>query len=180
MQKTVELDLNWLAKNKLSPDDYVYLLARYKKWSFGGELKGRPRLDHLQKEGFIKRTSEGVVVREKFISLIETDFDSMFAALLARYPIKVGGYGQHRILHAVDPKAKANEKARKKYKSIVDGNPSLHEKILGLLDVQLTHTRNSLQYMQALEVWINNRSWEKWEGIETIETKSNERITRTL
>ena len=51
-----------------------------------------------------------------------------------------------------------------------------------LLDVQLTVEKNNLQYLQNLETWINNHTWEKYENITENDTKDNERprITRSL
>ena len=49
------------------------------------------------------------------------------------------------------------------------------------LDTQLTMERNNLAYMQNLETWINNHTWEKYENLDENDTKQQtNRITRSL
>ena len=48
------------------------------------------------------------------------------------------------------------------------------------IDVQLSHQKDSLQYMQMLEVWINSRTWEKWEGFDNMEEQDGTRNTKQL
>jgi hypothetical protein len=95
--------------------------------------------------------------------------------------MKVGVAGKSRILHAANPDAKANAKAKAKYRSILKKDPLLHNKIIRLLKVQLAHQRENLQYLNALDVWLNQSMWERWEGIdENTEEDNDERNTRVL
>ena len=57
----------------------------------------------------------------------------------------------------------------------------MHDHIIKCLKIQLEVEKDSLGYMQNLETWLNNHTWEKYEDI-TYEDKSNEtqRITRQL
>ena len=105
-------------------------------------------------------------------------FDQMFAELVGTYPMKVNINGNIRILHATDPKAQNNLKAKKKYKIILRGKPYLHKHIMKCLDSQLSVMKNSLGYLQSLEVWLNNHTWEKYADIK-LEDNEN-RITRHL
>ena len=102
----------------------------------------------------------------------------MFAELLATYPIKVGGRGDTRILHAADPRAKANDKAREKYRKFVKNDRQKHERVMQALSTMLVHQRDKLQYLQMLEVWINSNGWEKWENL--TEDKNDGRVDRVL
>ena len=179
MERTIQIDLDWLAEQSLTPDEYIYMLAKHKDWSFKGKLRGKPDLKKLESRGFIKNTGEEVVLRKEFIDLVEGDFDQMFAELCATYPMKVGSPGSYRVLHASNPKAKANQKARDRYKKFVGTDVNKHRKVIKALNVMLTHSRNKLQYLQMLEVWINAHGWEKWEGINEIDESSG-RITRVL
>ena len=105
----------------------------------------------------------------------------MFTELLNAYPLKVsiknGGY---RILKAADPNARANNKSRDRYKKVVGTKRFLHDKIMKLLQVQLRVNRDNLEYMQQLEVWINNHTWEKYINIDEHDTGSENRIIRKL
>ena len=72
--------------------------------------------------GYIKDS----VVTDKFKQLFSNNFDAMFDELMSIYPSKVESSNGVRVLHAVDPKAKSNLKARNRYKKVV-GN--IKEKI---------------------------------------------------
>ena len=105
----------------------------------------------------------------------------MFAELLVAYPMKVQTKQGMRILHANDPNAKANKKAKDRYRRVVGNKRFIHDKILKLLDKQLKIERGRLEYLQNLEVWINNHTWEKYSNIESDGGSSEEnRITRRL
>jgi len=181
----MNIDIEHIIGLKLSPDEYVFLLLHHKeKYSdyVSRGIKLRINLVKLQEMDYIKILEDNkVAVRQKFINLIETDFDRQFAELIATYPMKVGNAGKYRILHASNPDAKANSKAKAKYKSILKKDPLLHNKIIRLLNVQLMQQRENLQYLNALDVWLNQSMWEKWEGIdENTEDDNDERNTRVL
>lgn len=181
----MNIDIEHIIGLKLSPDEYVFLLLHYKQDYDNYVASGirlRVNLNKLQEMDYIK-ILEGnkVAIRQKFVNLIETDFDRQFAELIATYPMKVGTAGKLRSLHAADPAAKANAKSKAKYRDVLKKDPLLHNKIIRLLNVQLTHQRESLQYLNALDVWLNQSMWEKWEGIDiNTEEDNDERNTRVL
>lgn len=180
----IEINMDFLALHNLQPNEYVYLYAKYYNISIPFKSL-KMNLKKLEEDGYIKITgkelvSKNIAIRKKFINLIEGDFDRMFCELLSRYPIKVGHKGKYRILHAANPDAKANKKVKEKYRKLVENKPDLHNKIINLLDVQLSHQRDSLQYMQMLEVWVNSRTWEKWEGFDNMEEQDGTRNTKQL
>ena len=51
---------------------------------------------------------------------------------------------------------------------------------MSLLNVQLKVEKDSLEYMQLLETWLNNYTWEKYTNIEDNGENSENRITRKL
>jgi hypothetical protein len=181
----MNIDIEHIIGLKLSPDEYVFLLLHHKEEYSNYVSRGiqlRVNLNKLQEVGYIKILEDNkIAVRQKFIDLIETDFDRQFAELIGTYPMKVGVAGKSRILHAANPDAKANAKAKDKYRSILKKDPLLHNKIIRLLKVQLAHQRENLQYLNALDVWLNQSMWERWEGIdENAEEDNDERNTRVL
>tara|TARA_Y100000022_G_scaffold98274_1_gene84775 strand:- start:322 stop:870 length:549 start_codon:yes stop_codon:yes gene_type:complete len=180
----VEIDINLLMDNSISADDYLALYALYRKgFKILGRLKLNPNWEELQKKGFVKLGDkiEEHIVRQEFIDLFASDFDQMFAELLVAYPMKVQTRQGMRILHANDPNAKANKKAKDRYRRVVGNKRFIHDKILKLLDKQLKIERGRLEYLQNLEVWINNHTWEKYSNIESDGGSSEEnRITRRL
>ena len=180
----LEIDLQFLAAAKLYPNEYVYLYSKYKEFKLPYK-KMKVNIRSLEEQGYLKIINDNLgnpqstVLRQKFIDLVEGDFDRMFAELIATYPIKVGIAGNLRVLHAADPSAKSNKKSKERYKKIVENNPAMHSRIIAALEIQLEQQRQNLTYMQLLEVWINNRTWEKWEGVKT-EEQDGTRNTKIL
>jgi hypothetical protein len=178
----IEIDTELLCTLDISPDEFVYLEAL----RLGEHIQTPPlnlmQIDpeRIERLGLIKIGVDNEIhIRDKYLSTVASDFDTMFAELVGAYPFKVGNVGDMRVLRAHDPKAKANETAKKRYKAAVGNNLPLHKKVLKLLDIQLTNMRGKLQYLPALEVWINKREWEKWEGTDK-EEDGEGRITRVL
>tara|TARA_Y100001938_G_C8045896_1_gene408869 strand:- start:796 stop:1341 length:546 start_codon:yes stop_codon:yes gene_type:complete len=179
----IEIDINLLLENKISADDYLALYAIYRKgFKTLNALQLNVNWEDLQSKGFVKLgdSAEQHVIRQEFIDLFSSDFDQMFTELINTYPMKVSTNRGFRILHAADPDCKSNDKARAKYSRIVGTKKFVHDKIIKLLKVQLKVERDRLEYMQGLEVWLNNHTWEKYINIDENAEQSENRITRRL
>tara|TARA_R110000823_G_scaffold115299_1_gene237873 strand:+ start:133 stop:684 length:552 start_codon:yes stop_codon:yes gene_type:complete len=181
----IDIDFEILQETKMSADDFTYLYLLYKKeYDYLSNLNLKPNLDKLQEVGYIKlgETSDQHIVRQEFIDLFSTDFDQMFAQLIATYPMKVTTSNRStRVLHAKDPDAQANLKCKLRYKRIVGDKMYKHKNIMKCLDNQLKIERDSLGYLQNLETWINNHTWEKYENLDEHDTRETDsRITRSL
>jgi|TARA_B110000908_G_C10236803_1_gene443790 hypothetical protein len=182
----VEVDFEVLKQTKMSADDFIYLYIIYRKgFNYLKQLNLKPDVDRLQDDGYVKlgELPEDHTIRQEFLDLFISDFGQMFAELISTYPMKVNSPGRGvRILHAKDPDAKANEKCRNKYKKIVNDKPYKHKHIMRCLDTQLTLERDNLGFLQNLETWINNYTWEKYENLDENDTKQDTRprITRSL
>ena len=108
-------------------DDYLALYALYRKgYKILARLNLSPNWEDLQNKGFVKlgESIEEHIVRQKFIDLFSSDFDQMFVELLGRYPMKVQSKSGVRILHAADPNAKANKRAKDRYRKVVGNKPA--------------------------------------------------------
>ena len=182
----VDIDFGLLTAIGMSPDEYVYLYLIHKQgFNYLTQLNLKPNLDALQEQGYVKLgdTAAEHKVRQKYLDLFLSNFDQMFAELTMTYPMKVTTDKRDiRILHAKDPQAKSNLKAKQKYKKIVDGKLFKHKHIINCLNKQLRMERDRLGYLQNLETWINNHTWEKYENLDENDTKTNTgpRITRSL
>ena len=177
----VDIDFEVLEQTGMSADDFLYLYLLYKKeYEYIPNLNLKPNLDRLQSDGYIKlgETSDQHFIRQEFIDLFSSNFDQMFAELISTYPMKVMTSNRGvRILHAKDPDAKANLKCKLRYKKIIGNKMYKHKYIMKCLDNQLKIERENLGYLQNLETWINNHTWEKYENLDENETKTL--ITRT-
>jgi len=179
----IEINTDFLKDHNLSADDYLYLyIIQRNGYEYLQTLTLNPDIDTMLDKGYLELSEDRYKVTDNFTSLFSDDFDSMFAELIDTYPMKVQSPNRGvRILHAKDPKAKANEKAKKKYKKITKNKKNNHDHIIKCLKMQLDVDKDNLGYMQNLETWLNNHTWEKYEDI-SYEDKSHEaqRITRQL
>lgn len=122
-------------------------------------------LKDLEEQGFIKILEDGISKRTRFLEMFETK-DSMFLEFWNTYPMKVpDGRGSTRILRPVNPESSIGKKCRDKYNSIIKGNPEKHKEIMACLDRQLKEERHKLQYLQQTQVWLNQRTYEKYLGL---------------
>jgi len=180
----IEVNLDLLKDSQISADDFISLYLLYRNgYSIFKELKLNPNWLDLQAKGYVKigATVENNIIRQEFIDLFSGSFDSMFAELLSTYPMKVNSPARGiRILHAKDPASKANQKSKAKYRKLIGTQVHEHKRIMKLLDVQLTVERDNLGYLQNLETWLNNHTWEKYEDIDKNTNDNGNRITRSL
>jgi hypothetical protein len=179
----IEINLPLLNEVRLTPDDYTYLYIVYKKAFSYLELVPLRVSPRLEIDGWIvlKEDDTKHVIQQKFRDLFVSDFESMFAELCEAYPFKVDSPTRGvRVLHAKDPKSASNKKARNKYKKVIANKPHLHKYIMKCLQLQLEHEKDNLGYLQNFETWINNHTWEKYEGMNIKDINDDRRITRQL
>ena len=181
----IDIDFEILQETGMSADDFLYLYILHKEnYNYLSNLNLKPNLDQLQNAGYVKlgETPDQHCVRQEFIDLFSSDFDQMFAELIATYPMKVITSNRGvRVLHAKDPDAKANLKCKLRYKKVVGDKLYKHKNIIKCLNNQLKIERDNLGYLQNLETWINNHTWEKYENLDEYDTReTTTRITRSL
>jgi hypothetical protein len=184
----IELDLKLLEEIKLDANEYLALYLIWRKgYGYFKPINLNPDWEKLQQDGWITfDTGAGLtdcIVTEQFTDLFDCNFDVMFAELVAAYPMKVASPTRGvRILHAKDPRSKSNLKAKNKYRKIVNNKKHKHKEIMLLLQKQLLVDRDNLGYLQNLETWINNHTWEKYDEIDINDAKgqNQQRNTRLL
>ena len=181
----IEINTDFLTDKKISADDYLYLyILQRNGHKYLQTLTLKPDIDSMLEKGYLELSEDQYVVTAKYIKYFSNNFTTMFAELIDTYPWKVKSPNRGiRILHAKDSAAKANDKAKNKYKRITKVKQDVHEHIIKCLKIQLEVEKDSLGYMQNLETWLNNHTWEKYEDINYDDTKSTEetqRITRQL
>tara|TARA_R110000744_G_scaffold94234_1_gene181983 strand:+ start:2239 stop:2781 length:543 start_codon:yes stop_codon:yes gene_type:complete len=178
----IQIDVDLLVEEGISADDFTALYIFYRSGhALVMKMNLKPNWMELQNKGFVKLGASPLthVVRQKFIDLFTSDFEKMFNELLLKYPMKVSTGKSIRVLHAKDPSCNSNLKAYKKYKKVVGTKLHTHKKIMRCLDTQLTIERDNLGYLQNLETWLNNHTWEKYTDIDE-SNDGEERITRKL
>ena len=182
----IEIDTDILNDLGISADDFVYLyLLHAKAYDVIKIISIKPNTEDLQSKGLIKlgERPEDDVVRQKFIDTIEDSFDRMWSELLSHFPLKVYTNGNVRILRAKDADARNNQKAKKAYHRVIGKNVAKHNKIVECLkhELEFRKSNNSLGFMQMLQTWVNQHTWEQYEDTDVGKTTEQERrITRRL
>lgn len=171
----IEIDLELIDELKLTPNEYIALYCKHKE--IERESYGDLRFSHLQEQGWLNEKWE---LADKWLLQFSEDFNDLFKELLDIYPAIVESPGRgKRILHAKDPDAYTNMKAKNRYRKITGEKVSKHKEIIRLLKVQLENDKDSIGYMQKLETWLNNYTWEDYIDI-NLENNNDGRITRSL
>lgn len=173
----VEINTDFLAEKLVNPTEYCYLYALFLKDFDAGSkvalLDGKVQLDpaSLEKRGWIKiegPTIQEVQLRQCAIDLFQTNSDVRWAELCNTFPYKVPNRtGGQRPLRSLDPNSKSNEKAKKRYLTVSkNGRTDLHERIMQGLQAELAERKksNSMAFMQNIDTWLLNRTYEKYEG----------------
>jgi len=170
----IEIDLELIKEIGLTPNQYIYLHCKHKKHEY--------TVNNIQVPILInsKWLNEDGTIGPQWLDLFASDFSDLFIELLNVYPAIVESPGRgKRVLHAKDPDAYTNMKSKNRYRKITGEKVTVHKEIIRLLKVQLQAEVDSIGYMQNLETWLNNHTWEKYVDI-NLEEKNDGRITRSL
>ena len=184
---TIDISTEVLKSLCISPDEYVYLYLIYlQEYEELESLNLSISEDNLQTKGLIKLGAEGLkshVVRYGFQNLQETSFDQMWSDLLSHFPIKVTTRNNGvRVLRSKDPEAQSNLKAKNRYQKVVGKSLAKHTEIIKGLKIELDIRRkgDQMEFMQNLDTWIYQHTWEKYASLDGGESQPNQRITRGL
>ena len=182
----IEINTDILQNFGITADDFLYLyLLHAKSYDCLEQLTLKPNTEALQTKGLIKLGEEPQdhVVRQAFLDMFQASFDQMWSELLSHFPLKVMGKQGLRYLRGRDANAKTNQKSRRAYERYVGTDKTKHDFVMKCLKNELVHRKltSSLGYMQQLQTWVNNHTWEKYDTIDNEKaTRKSSRITRKL
>jgi hypothetical protein len=159
--------------SEITADMYLFLLHLKEVSDSEGEITApfflqvfpTEYIDYLVENDYIMNQNGEFILKPKGFDLFHTT-DSIWYEFMSIFPHKVpSGTGGFRPLRALDPDAKSNQKAKKKYLSIVKNNLKLHEHIMKVLSLEISYRKNhnQMMFMHNLETWLNQRDWEKFE-----------------
>ncbi len=178
MVLNLSLDLNILEEHDITPDDFVYLYGLYK----GIDLTSIPLFPNyipLEEKEFVKHIEGSTVLLLKGKELFEPKgIDAMFLEFWTSYPIYVrNDRGQKRALRDVNSDTKQALVVKKKYESIVKGNPAVHKKIMeGLTN----YIKNCHPFIVGIEVFLNQQKWNQYIGMDDKSDKSETGTTASI
>jgi hypothetical protein len=183
----VEINTEYLISSQLTANQYVMLSLLYegKRNCFEYYLLTydvQSELEELSTKGYILNYAEDTLVsnliisREKTAKLFGYD-ESLFWEIFGTYPIKVSnGNGGTRALRPTTHKSALTKKMKKKYEKKVK-TKAVHDHIMRCLQAEMWMRRksNTLQFMQQLDVYLNQESWYNYEYLLEMsnEQKSN-------
>ena len=166
----VTLDMFEIGKHGLNINEYLTLM----KLQHDEEGKTFP---YIPDENSIlklleRRMIEWDVENKKYILDIEGKkvFDpgeDLFEEFFALFPNAVDtGFGK-RAISAKDPNSISGKNTHDIWRRITKNKPNLQGKIIDGLKRELEHKRanNSMAYLQGIDTWLRQATWEKWEDI---------------
>jgi len=159
----INVDYNTLIEKGLTLSEYSYLKALY----FSEDMviidqvlyDGYNKYD-LENKGFIKIRKSKVILRNKGIALFEGQ--DLFLKFLNTFPIKTPA---GRYLSPLGDTGILVRKIKKRWDKYLKNKPDLQIKVIKILEAELAWRRNSgqMNYISAIDVWLNNAHWEKYE-----------------
>lgn len=169
----VVINFSCLIDNKLTSDLYILLHWKYYNnyelpWTIAQKsLEDDLSLEYLESQGFIKIIGNNdFELREKARLLFATSsVDEKWLEFLGTFPLKVPAQnGGTRPLKVANPESKANDRVKAKYIALIKDKPNMHKYIMDVLKAEMKMRRNSnnLQYMNALEAWLNQANYDKY------------------
>ena len=180
----ITIDITEIKKYGLNINEYLTLLklqhnAEGKTFPFDPD----PRyFDRLRKDGFIigdslstpdSDLSLGISLGPEGLKIFGGE--DLFEEFFALYPNSVDtGFGR-RAISAKDPNSISGKATHDIWKRVTKGKPYLQRKIIECLKRELEHKKNtnSMSYMQGIDTWLRQATWEKWEDIPEEKKKSN-------
>jgi hypothetical protein len=161
----ITIDLEELNKYDLTPDEYVYLYIINSEEDYT-DYSNFFNVDtgYLEERGFIKfDEDDNIILRGDSLKLfVVNSQETKFLEFWNNYPMKVpNGAGGHRVLRAKDPDSKQGREIKAKYLKLIK-KQGVHENIIAGLDRYLLENRAKMTYLQGIEVFINQQTWEKY------------------
>jgi len=168
----ISIDKNVLILNELSVGEYLYLSEMNQNGAISlvdvGVI-GKVNLKLLEERGFIKIMPEKIVVREKAKELFVNPVNN-FYRFVGTFPIKTprGRYLSPKSLEGV-----AISAIKKKWIALFKENKAKEDKVIEVLEAEIAWRKKGgeLEYMNAIEAWLNQANYEKYEYL--LEDKIN-------
>lgn len=160
----ISVNIQTLKDYNITIDEYIYLKNLYvddkDKINDLFKIINNINEDSLQDRGFIKITDKEVVLRQKTIELFEPK--ELFYKFLSTFPIKTPS-GRYLSPARID--GVAVQKLKKKWDTLFKHKNNLEEKAILVLEAELSWRKktNQLEYINAMEAWLNGNNYEKYE-----------------
>lgn len=163
----IQLNIDVLKKNNLTVSEYLYLRNLYvtglDKISDLHSIIDRFSMDRLEAKGFIKISEEdGIVLRRRGRDLFDPEsiMDKFIVLFPTKTPIK------KRYLSPTRLEGVAYNKIKTQWNRIFKNDQAKAQKAYDVLEAEIRmrqQTPDGLEFMNAIEVWLNQANYEKYE-----------------
>jgi hypothetical protein len=162
------LDLLELGRHKLNLNEYLTLMKfqhdlEHRSFPFVADDRFFPRLILDQ---FIKEEN-GIYVLDHAGLRVFGNEEGYFEEFYQLFPNKVDtGFGW-RPISTLDPNSQSGKATRIIWDRITKNKPTLQQSIIRNLKRELAHRKasGSMAYLQGIDTWLRQATWEKWEDI---------------
>jgi hypothetical protein len=174
----IQIETENLIKEKITPNDYIILKLLFEN-QYSTLQKLFPitstlidNLKILEYESYLKMTvdeldwtkiSTQIFLRQKTIDLFIVK-QSAFLTWWNMYPTKVGIGNNVRVLKTFDADTNLGRKCKQKFDRITGNDPIKEDQLIKGLEIELEIKKksNSMQYMQLVDVWLNQETYQKY------------------
>jgi len=174
----IQIETENLIKEKITPNDYIILKLLFEN-QYSTLQKLFPvtstltdNLKILEYESYLKMTvdeldwtkiSTQIFLRQKTIDLFIVK-KSAFLTWWNMYPTKVGIGNNVRVLKTFDADTNLGRKCKQKFDRITNNDPIKENQLIKGLEIELEIKKksNSMQYMQLVDVWLNQETYQKY------------------
>lgn len=176
----VTLDIIEIRKFGLNLNEYLTLLKfqhdiEGKTFPFEPDERFFPR---LLEDGFIIPKEDGIGYTLGSRGNEVFGGEDLFEEFFKLFPSSVETGIGRRVISAKDPNSISGKVTHEIWKRVTKNKPYLQRKIIDALKRELEHKRasNSLAYLQGIDTWLRQATWEKWEDIPDSEKSSSSSI----
>jgi hypothetical protein len=164
----INIDLFELGKYDLNLNEYLTLLRYHHdlEESFFPYEPDWRYYERLLADEFIIKKEGGYTLTPKGIRVFE-DEEDLFKEFYDTYPHKVATVTGFRPVSAANVDTISAKTTRGIWNRITKNKPGLQRKIIDNLRRELDHrkTEGSLAYLQGIDTWLRQATWEKWDDI---------------
>lgn len=172
------IDLLEIRKYGLNINEYLTLL----KFQHDAEGKTFPFIpderfyQRLEIDGFITDKDGNYVLGVEGLKIFSGE--DLFEEFFELFPNSVDTGSGRRAISAKDPNSISGRATHDIWKRITKGKVDLQRKIIAGLKRELENRKanNSLGFLQGIDTWLRQATWEKWEDVPEKKSSSNNYI----
>lgn len=162
----IHINIETLRNNNLSVSEFIYIRNLYvdnlQKIDNVFQILDVFSLNNLESKGFIKITENEIVLRNKAKALFNQE--DLFDRFLVTFPIKTPK--KKRYLSPAKLEGVAYNTLKNKWNRIFKNNKAKALKAIEVLEAEIRmrqQTPDGLEFMNAVDVWLNQANYEKYE-----------------